>query len=169
VRLSALLALVSLMAAAPGAAQVLPGARSDGDGGRRQYRSESLREAQATLMELTQAWARDDARAAAALYTESAQLLLPGDSAPATGRGAVEQALARHLPGMGPLSFSLGDAEVGGDLLYMSGRYYFPETEKGAGTYLVVLQSRGRGWRIRTLFFAEDPAIASAEQDSVGG
>ncbi|HEV2146111.1 MAG TPA: nuclear transport factor 2 family protein [Longimicrobiaceae bacterium] len=163
--------LLLCFAATSAAAQVLPIPREDPQADRRRFRAESLRGAQEALIRWTAAWAGQDARAAAALHTEAGHLLLPGQTAPVQGARAIEQTLSAYLAQAGPLSISLVDAEAGGNLVYMYGRYYYeprPGVSDAApplttGSYVAILQQRGRDWRIRSLFFLAEPIGEAVE------
>ena len=168
--------LLLFLGASPSVGQSLPFPKNDTNADLRRFRAESIRGAQEALTQWSAAWARDDAQAAAALHTEGGRLLLPGQPSPAEGSRAIQQALAGQLPQVGPLSLSLTEAEVGGGLVYMYGRYYY-ESGPGAseaasaaasGNYAAVLQQRGRSWRIRAFFLLPEPLPAGAEEKGGG-
>lgn len=172
-RTAVLASCLAAMVATSAAGQVLPVPKDDSGSALSRFRAESLRGAQGALAEFTAAWTRDDSTAAAALFTQSGPLLLPGQATPLSGPRAVEQALSKHLQEAGPLAVSLEDADVGGRLVYISGRFYqerrigTPDTASSptVGSYMAVLEQHGRGWKIRALFFLAEPSRSGPAED----
>ena len=168
-RIPFLTALLLFVVTTAAAGQVLPIPRDNTRADLRRFRAESLRGAQDVLTQWSAAWGRDDARTAADLHTKDGRLQLPDQAAPVEGTRAVEEALSTHLPQVGRLSLSLLDGEASGRLVYLYGRYH-SEPQPGApadaaasptGSYIALVQSQGRSWRIRALLFYAEPTGAA--------
>jgi ketosteroid isomerase-like protein len=157
----------------PAAAQMLPIQREDPRAADRAYQAEVLREAQATITDWHQAWARRDARALMRLYTSDALLIVPDASvAPLHGAEAIQAHLEENWAATGNIRFGLAAAEASGRLLYLSGRFFVDgvqaaqrsgastaTTQPQSGTFVAVMQRQGRGWRIRAQIFRPDGAV----------
>lgn len=156
-----------------GNAQALPTPRDDSDARMSQYRSESLREANAVLEEWRNAWEQDDMRALMRIYDRKALVQLPGEEETLQGAAAVEAALKTRLPAVGRIEFALVDAEVSGNLLYIFQRYLLqgaaadssaaPSPSVTGTTAIMMVRERG-GWKIRAqMFLPAAPAAVAAQ------
>ncbi|HEX7243063.1 MAG TPA: hypothetical protein VF263_22460, partial [Longimicrobiaceae bacterium] len=68
--------------------------------------------------------------------------------------------LQAALPCSGEIRTGVEDFRVNGEMAYALGRYTVsaPEGAEAAGTYVVVLENRGRKWLIRSQMFRPDDA-----------
>ncbi|HET6762830.1 MAG TPA: hypothetical protein VFH27_04135, partial [Longimicrobiaceae bacterium] len=95
------------------------------------------------------------------------------------GRPAIQQELGGMLPRIGEIQMSMDDADVGGSLVYLFGRFFQqprsgatvdPEHPESAtvqtGTYVAVLKQDGRRWLIRSQVFTLDKPAAEATADA---
>jgi len=98
------------------------------------------------------AWDRDNAEAAAALYTRDGRVVIEGQDAQT--RELVRQRLAGVLPGAGPLHFSVMDFDTSGEMAFVSGQMSWGVGDQpGQSMEYVLVARRGRGdeWLIRSL------------------
>ena len=97
-------------------------------------------------------WDRDNAEAAAALYTRDGRIVIEGEDA--QSRDLVRQRLAQLLPGAGPLNFSVMDFDTSGEMAFVSGQMSYGQGDQPATSMEYVLVARrGRNdqWLIRSL------------------
>jgi len=121
------------------------------------------------------AWDRDNAEAAAALYTRDGRVGIEGQEA--QSRAAIQQRLAQVLPIAGQLHFSVMDFDTSGEMAFVSGQMsYAAGDQPGQSMDYVLVAKRGRGdeWLIRSLLLtptatAPAPAAAAAPAPAPGG
>ncbi|HET7462226.1 MAG TPA: nuclear transport factor 2 family protein [Longimicrobium sp.] len=112
------------------------------------------------------AWDRDNAEAAAALYTRDGRVVIEGQEA--QSREAIQQRLAQVLPAAGQLHFSVMDFDTSGEMAFVSGQMSYGNGDQpGQSMDYVLVARRGRGdqWLIRSLLLTPaitPPAPASA-------
>ncbi|HET7234763.1 MAG TPA: nuclear transport factor 2 family protein [Longimicrobium sp.] len=109
------------------------------------------------------AWDRDNAQAAAALYTRDARMVVEGQEA--QSRAGVQQRLEQLLPDAGPLHFSVMDFDTSGEMAFVSGQMsYAAGDQAGQSMDYVLVARRGRGdeWLIRSLLLTASPAVPAA-------
>jgi ketosteroid isomerase-like protein len=137
------------------------------------YRSESLQAALSTLEEWRKAWAAGNAQQVARTYTDAAELVMPSRQV-IRGRPAIQtQMNSELLPRIGEIQVSMDDADVGGSLVYLFGRFFqqprsgvavdpaHPESSTvQTGTYVTILKQDGRRWLIRSQVFTLDKPTA---------
>lgn len=167
------LALAALLLAGPvqAVAQVVPGYNPP-DLSRQlsRYRAESFQEINAALHSWGEAWRRGDARGTAGFYTGDATLLLP-DGEMLQGRKAVEEALARTVPGTGEMHVGVTDFSVCETMGFALGRYWFRNAAGGSeeGSYVTVLRLENDRWRIRSQMFRRDAVGPTAAAEAAPG
>ncbi len=149
-----------LGAARPLAAQIHVLVPEDPNRERRAYTATVMREFTGVMNEWRAGWNSDDARAVSGLYTEDGTLLLAAADTAARGRDQIRSTLAAALSCSGEIRTGVEDFRVNGEMAYALGRYTVsaPEGAEAAGTYVVVLENRGRKWLIRSQMFRPDEA-----------
>ncbi|MDB4951867.1 MAG: hypothetical protein JWM27_4516 [Gemmatimonadetes bacterium] len=160
--------LLAACVCGPAAAQIPGGSPSDGGGFRRSYLAEAYRAVDVVVVMWESAWLSSDTHTLAALYTDDAVYFPANARVSASGRGAVERALAGLLPSRKDLEMKMVDFSASGDMAYYAGHYVF-KTDPDAGpvgaetgTFVLILQHSPRGWRIRSHVEKPDPAPSSA-------
>lgn len=123
------------------------------------------------------AWDRDNAAAAAELYTRDGRVVIEGQEA--QSREAIQQRLAQVLPTAGQLHFSVMDFDTSGEMAFVSGQMSYASGDApGQSMDYVLVAKRGRGdqWLIRSLLLtptatapAAAPATAAAPAPAPGG
>ena len=112
----------------------------------------------ATIKANTEAWFKafnaGDADAVAASYADDAVVMAPG-SAPASGKAAIKQLIAKEIAGAksGGVTLTQGklnDVRVKGDMAWHAGTYSVMKggTAVDTGSYMEVLQKKGGKWLI---------------------
>jgi uncharacterized protein (TIGR02246 family) len=98
-----------------------------------------------------EAFARGDAAAVAALYTEDARLLPPG-SDPVDGRAAIEAFWQSVMDsGVAKATFATDEVEGVGDTAYEVSRYTMYDADGsmiGEGNYIVIWKRTDVGWKL---------------------
>ncbi|HYH80793.1 MAG TPA: SgcJ/EcaC family oxidoreductase [Longimicrobium sp.] len=121
------------------------------------------------------AWDRDNADAAAALYTRDGRMVFGAQEA--QSRAAIQERLAQVLPSAGQLHFSVMDFDTSGEMAFVSGQMSIAAGDQpGESMDYVLVARRGRGdeWLIRTLVLtaaaqpATTPAPATAAAPPAG-
>lgn len=165
---AALLTVLTVLAAAPVAAQIRPGVprRSYWETERARYRDEVVEEIQEVLAGWQAAWNEDRAEELVDLYAESAVLAL--GEREAWGRVDVRRRLDDVLPGVGSITLSTTDFATGGELAYVFGNYSFygepgaSTPERVSGRFAALFVREGGRWLIRSqLFEVETPPASS--------
>ncbi|GMV06550.1 MAG: hypothetical protein AMXMBFR53_28260 [Gemmatimonadota bacterium] len=156
-RLAPSLLLVVLVAAAPAAAQVLPGTTARERGS---IRAEFLDAVMHGVRETSTRWMDalhgGDADAAAALYLDDA-LLVPPSGREVIGADAIRRYMAEAVESLGGLETFLSDVDASNNMAMTAERFVLPPASPGddvmRGTLLTVWLNDGRRWRIRAQVF----------------
>lgn len=149
--------------AAPAAAQRLPAAKPVGGRVERQrYSSEVLREYSSLIDTWQGAWRSKDLDALTEPYTDDAVVMLPGEPA-LEGKAAIEAFYRDRLATLVEARVALDQFDASGSLAYTSGRYLLQTGAEGeeahvsTGTYVAVLVTDGRSWKLASQAFHPDP------------
>jgi ketosteroid isomerase-like protein len=149
-RVSYVLFLLGLAAAAPATAQNLPGYDNDFDQARAQYRAYAIGEFQQVLTGWLKAIEEHDAHRAAEFYSEDGFVYLGEE---AIGRADVEGALERWLGRLDGIQTGMRDFDASGSMSYATLNLMVnaadPDAD-GPGTMMLVLTKERGGWKIRS-------------------
>ena len=179
-RFAALAVLALSLGGARAASAQVPVPRDHSSEDLSAYRSESLQAALGTLEDWRKAWAAGNAQQVARTYTDAAELVMPSRQV-IRGRPAIQAQMdSVLLPRIGEIQVSMDDADVGGSLVYLFGRFFqqprsgtavdpaHPESATvQTGTYVTVLKQDGRRWLIRSQVFTLDKPVS--ESTTVAG
>lgn len=162
--------LVATAALAPRAAAQQPGgAPSDVSAHRRAFLAEVMQNVERTVHAWRAAREADDLKALSNLYTSDA-VYFPYRGKPATGRDQVETAMGTALATEEQFRATMQDFTAGGGLAYYSGEFqYLVRPASGAdpytvaGSYILVLERGGGGWKIRSHIERADLDLLQAQ------
>lgn len=149
--------------AAPAAAQRIPGGKPvDGRVERQRYASEVLREYNSLIDSWQGAWRTKNLDALTRPYTDDAVVMLPGEPA-LEGKDAIAAFYRDRLATLVEARVALDQFDASGSLAYTSGRYLLQtldernEAQVSTGTYVAVLVTDGREWKLASQAFHPDP------------
>jgi uncharacterized protein (TIGR02246 family) len=118
-----------------------------------EYNAEVIEQVNRVMGTWGEAWADDDADAAAGFYWENA-VLIPYDGTPLRGQDAIREYLSRTLPDRGRVEAFMLDFDASGGMAVVYGNYMLDDggTQR-SGPLVTVYMQRGRTWKIRSQVF----------------
>lgn len=165
-----LLLLAALLAPAAAGAQLIPGGGpGDMRDHRRGYLADVLRNVEGTVTAWRQARERKDAAASARFYADEA-VFIPFRGALVTGNEDIRDALGRQFAVESEFRSAMQDFTAGGGLAYYAGEFSFRVQPPGespytaSGTYVLVLERKDGGWKIRSHVERADPDVLEAQR-----